>query len=613
MEPLTNMGSSHHLYPNDDNDIPELEGSGFVNTIPTQKTHKHQTEYQDEPSPALVEEPLSPSSVNEPCTWRNNVIDKCYQGRFYSRAIEYYLLEHDPTSFGVSRCLMENCPQRNFVDPRDMLRHLKGCKYLSQGIYRCPTVCFICNDAEKFPTTFNNKCSWDRPKMRERIQNTLRATVDTVKGIVGPRVISKSTLGQCRECGQKLGNKHDLSPFPGIRDSHWSTSPIYNASSIQIPQEMNNTIVDTEVGELMDTPLILELQATSSSSGRGDVNDHDVYDDSYVVSDCSPSTSLPIELPSVSVTSLPIELPSVSVTRTPIINISPTVPTESPESASSNHPERQCPPADDHYMDILGGIIGPEVIADDSNHLDLAYNTWQPSSSAQLFSIPSSHMSMPPVSRGQRGFRESRGHSLTIQTDHLDPALSVQMWENVTCHNTKDTRALNVLGPPALGNSPSPMSSTDMSSRPNVNVCVNPFGVIEIMDPPQQNTLLDAFSSPDSTIPSSSPEESSSSATLESSNESLRCTVCGYTPTGKKENAKAYLKKHIGTHYGNRYKCEFCVKEYSRPDNRGVHIRRRHKSEEDSKKRRKDTDSSESDHHRSKRVLHDESGRAYTY
>ncbi|KAK6952138.1 hypothetical protein Daesc_006670 [Daldinia eschscholtzii] len=589
------MDSSHHLYSSGDNGISELVGSGFVNTIPTQKTHKQQTEYQDERSPTLVEEPSSPKSVNEPCRWKNDVIEKCYQGRFYSRAIEYYLLEHDPTSFGVSRCLMENCPQRDFVDPRDMLRHLKGCKYLSQGIYRCPK----CNDAEKFPTTFNNKCSWDRPKMRERIQNTLRATVDTVKGIVGPRVIPKLTLGQCRECGQTIGNKRDLSPFPGIRDSRWSTSPVYNASSIQIPQEMNNTMVDTEVGELMDTSL-LELQATSLSSSRGDVNHHDVYDSSYVVSDCSPSTSLPIELPSASVIS------------TPIINISPTVPTVSPESVSSNHPGRQCPPADDHYMEILGGIISPEITADDSNHLDLAYNTWQPSSSTQLFNITSSHMSMPSVSRGQRGSRESRGHSLTIQTDHLDPALSVQIWENMRCHNTKDTRALNVLSSSALGNSPSPMSSTDMSSHPNVDICVNPFSAIERMDPPQQNTPLDAFSSPDSTLPSSSPEESPSSATSVSSNESLQCPHCSYRPKGKKENAKAYLKKHMDTHGNMAYKCEFCNLSYSRRDNRGVHIRRHHKSQEDSKKRRKDTDSSESDHHRSKRVLHDESGRTYT-
>ncbi|KAI1466610.1 uncharacterized protein F4812DRAFT_460880 [Daldinia caldariorum] len=582
------MDSFYQPHSNDTSNISELMGSSFVDTIPARVIYKHQEEYKDERSPTLFEEPLSPRNINKPCFLQKGVIDKCYKGRFYSRAVEFHLLENDPTSFRDCRCLMENCPQRNFSDARDMLRHLKGCKYFSQGIFRCPT----CNDAEKFQTTSSKKCSWDRPKMRQRLQNTIRATVDTVKDIVSPRSSAMTPFGHCKECGQTVEYKHYPSPFPGIHDRPCSISPIYDPAAIQMPQEMNDTVRGARVEELMDTSILLELQEKSPASDRGDANYGEVYNFPHVVSNCSPSLDLPIELP------------SVNIARTATIDTSSTVPTESPKSAFSSQPGHHCPSEDDQYMDFLGGVTSQEAIPN-SNHLDLAYSTWQPSSSAQLYDIPSSHISIPPMSQGQRGFRESRGHSLTIQMNHLNSPLHVPIWENTTRH-------MNVLNLSAVGNIPSPMSSTDMPSHSNLDACVHSFTATKRIDPLQPTILVDLLSSPDSTIPSSNREQSPSSATSMLSNEIQQCPHCNYRPKGKKENAKAYLSKHISsTHGSTTYKCGFCEKAYSRRDNRGVHIRKHHSSEEGSKKRRKGADSPSSENHRSKRVLYDESGQTW--
>ncbi|KAI1654667.1 hypothetical protein F4813DRAFT_392420 [Daldinia decipiens] len=579
------MNSFHHTPSKEIHEMPVLMGGGLVNTMPARDAYKHYEAYSDERSPTLLEEPSSPGNINKPCLLQKGVIDKCYKSRFYSRAVEFYLLENDPTSFKNCRCLMENCPQNNFTDARYMLLHLKDCKYFSQGIYRCPT----CNDAEKFQTTSNKKCSWDRPKMRQRLQNTFKATVDTVKGIVSPRSISRLAFGHCKECGQTVAHKEDPSQWPDVRDSQFSTSHIFDPAAIKIPQEMHDT---QQRGELMDTSL-LELQAASLPlDHRGAALDRSDHGE---VSDCSLAPSPPIELP------------SVSPAKTHLTYVSPTTSIESSMSASSNDSERQYPPADSQSIEFLERALNTGAISNTSNHMDQAYNTWQPSSLIPLYNIPSSHLSMPPVPHDQRGFRESRGYSLTIQTNHLEPTLNTPHWGDVACHNASNAEAINIVNVSALENVPSSMSSIDMLSLSNLDeyTCVGKRDALrDIM-------FLNSLSSPDSAIPPSSTEQSTGSDLSDSSNESQQCPYCEYKPKGKKENAKAYLNKHMSTHGSPSYKCEYCEKVYSRRDNRGVHISKHHRSQDDSRKRRKDSDSLEPEDHRSKRILYDGSGQEY--
>ncbi|KAI0119080.1 hypothetical protein F4814DRAFT_225567 [Daldinia grandis] len=583
------MNSFHHTYPKDIYETPEWMGSGFVNTMPAQEVYKHHEAYSDEWSSTPLEEPSSPKSISKSCLLQKGVIDKCYKSRFYSRAVEFYLLENDPTSFENCRCLMENCPQRSFADARHMLTHLKNCKYFSQGIYRCPTVCYICHDAEKFQTTSSNKCSWDRPRMKQRLQNTFKATVDTVKGIVSPRSLSRLAFGNCKECGQTVTS--------GVRDSHFSPSPVFKPASIQMPQEVMNNI---QVGELMDTPL-LELQAAPLPLDDRDTalyrfDDGKVHGYSHAVSNCS--------LPP----NLPIELSSVSPAKTHSTNVSPAVSAESSIPASSSGSKRQCPPADSQCSELPEGALNTEAISNTSNYMDQTYNTWQSPSLTRLYNVPSSHLSMHLEPRNQRRFRESQGYSLAIQTNHLEPALNPPPWGEEARHDaSNNTEAISIMHSSAPKSMLSPMSSIGMPSLSNLDTPI----LLGKRDALRDIMLLNSLSSPDSATQSSSTEQSPSSDLSDSPNESQRCPLCEYRPKGKKENAKAYLNKHISTHGSPSYKCDYCEKVYSRQDNREVHVRKHHKSQDDSRKRRKDSESSESESHRNKRVLYDGSGQKY--
>ncbi|KAI0379140.1 hypothetical protein F5Y04DRAFT_290601 [Hypomontagnella monticulosa] len=150
------------------------------------------------PLPPTIEGSSSYNHTNESCLLKDGtVVDECYKSRFYAWALEFYLLRRDQKSSDYCRCLMENCPQRNFTSPHDMLWHLKECEFFSEGLFRCPT----CACVEKFRTTSRKGCSWTRPKFSQRLRDRLRATVDTVRGIA-----SSSVSGlRCEECGRSMG------------------------------------------------------------------------------------------------------------------------------------------------------------------------------------------------------------------------------------------------------------------------------------------------------------------------------------------------------------------------------------------------------------------------
>ncbi|OTA86380.1 hypothetical protein M434DRAFT_155830 [Hypoxylon sp. CO27-5] len=81
-------------------------------------------------------------------------------------------------------------------------------------------------------------------------------------------------------------------------------------------------------------------------------------------------------------------------------------------------------------------------------------------------------------------------------------------------------------------------------------------------------------SSEASKIPSSSSDQQEQSEPL---SQELQCPFedCSYKPTGKPENFKAYLRKHISTHLAQ--KLIKCDKEFARKDNLAVHRRQAHK------------------------------------
>ncbi|KAI0407282.1 hypothetical protein F4802DRAFT_48203 [Xylaria palmicola] len=120
----------------------------------------------------------TPASVLErDCMFRCEVLDECYQSRFWGRALEFYLLDNVPHS-PPYRCPMASCPQRDFKDVREMLRHLKHCKLFSQGRFWCPT----CNRDESFKVVSKKKCSWDKVNLARKLFQRSWKTLQSLTG-----------------------------------------------------------------------------------------------------------------------------------------------------------------------------------------------------------------------------------------------------------------------------------------------------------------------------------------------------------------------------------------------------------------------------------------------
>ncbi|KAI1292451.1 hypothetical protein F5Y03DRAFT_20725 [Xylaria venustula] len=67
---------------------------------------------------------------------------------------------------------MASCPERDFKDPKAMLRHLKHCKLFPEGKFWCPT----CQQEDSFKAVSKKKCSWDKVNIaRKLFQKSLKA------------------------------------------------------------------------------------------------------------------------------------------------------------------------------------------------------------------------------------------------------------------------------------------------------------------------------------------------------------------------------------------------------------------------------------------------------
>ncbi|KAI0838234.1 hypothetical protein F5Y06DRAFT_268878 [Hypoxylon sp. FL0890] len=183
--------------------------------------------------PTAYEEPSRQCEFIRPCLLDGGVVDDCYKSRFYARALEFYLLEDNPESSKSYRCLMENCPQRNFTNPREMLRHLKGCPFFSQGMFRCPA----CNNAEKFWTVSEKSCSWNRENTSQKVHRKLKAII---KSVTHHHSDSKPSpgLNPCQEWGQLLNQRTFNSPYlSGPQDLTCKTT-LQELEDYRNPQEL---------------------------------------------------------------------------------------------------------------------------------------------------------------------------------------------------------------------------------------------------------------------------------------------------------------------------------------------------------------------------------------
>ncbi|KAI0466556.1 hypothetical protein F4859DRAFT_526662 [Xylaria cf. heliscus] len=123
-----------------------------------------------QPLPAHVMQTIMPE---QDCISRYEVLDVCYQSRFWARALEYYLLDDVPHG-PPYRCLMASCMQRDFKSPRGMLRHLKYCKLSGQGKFWCPT-CYRDESSKE-------ECSWYTVSSARKL---LKKTWNVLRGVCG--------------------------------------------------------------------------------------------------------------------------------------------------------------------------------------------------------------------------------------------------------------------------------------------------------------------------------------------------------------------------------------------------------------------------------------------
>ncbi|KAI1374922.1 hypothetical protein F4677DRAFT_147675 [Hypoxylon crocopeplum] len=489
----------------------------------------------------------------------NDVIDECYKIRFYTSIFEYYFLHNDPKSFKTCRCPMANCHEYNFANPSAMLLHLKRCSFFPEGFFMCPT----CGRFDRFRTD-TKKCSWNRPGLRQRVHKKLKNAADSIRCFAGSCHGSgqSSPLDQCQECGRPFGSKSTDAIYSNNLPLTVHGLPVQGPLVQGFPKLYNNIhqqalpeLPNTSVQELTDTSPLPELDADC-----GDALPNQTH-------------SLPSNSPT-NTTSTSVDQAGIRSTE-----VSPVSSEDSPKD-----------PSPSYQASLKGTQSLPQILAqhDTNRYVEQLHNSWpNPQSTRPYEDAPFAYNSLQPVPYfDKQGFNGDRESMLIFQTNNLEPTLDGSTWErNLPASNGNFLDAMNITESPVPQTASSPLTSIGISSVPNLGAYVTPLITEEKGIVVQDNMPSDDFSPADSAVPSSSPDQLLNS---ELSETSLQCPHCDYIPRGKKENYKSYLSKHKRTHDNDqKCKCEVCGKEFTRPDNRGVHARKKHDAPSDSKRRSK--------------------------
>ncbi|OTA56884.1 hypothetical protein K449DRAFT_468174 [Hypoxylon sp. EC38] len=553
------MKSTNHPGTKDIYAMPGLMGS--VGSVSTNSTISTEANFEHEGS-------NDDDNTDQPCAFQKGVVDNCYKSRFYARMFEFYFVDNNPELFKVCRCPMENCPQRNFTHPKQMLLHLKNCKFFSQGLFRCPT----CNDAEKFETTSNRKCSWNKEKFSQKVQRVVKAGL---KSITIPRSGSKLPLEHCKECGRSLRMKAPWDPLqlPEIPSRPCSTSPIFDASSFTIPVELPNS---TPPQELIDTSLPPELTGDSSTKGHKEAPPSSIcYDEAHHIISSVSDVSLSSDLPSVRT------LSSASTSGIDSAGLSPAITPESFTSTSTGYaPTQMLPPNHygriDYVSDIQTSVSGIGYVEQPQNRLQRPRSTL-------IYNAPSTFDSVTSQSSfGQRGSPGGRGYALSLRTP--SPNLNCIPWTPYQ----ETVNLMNCVGQLQLRNSPVSPSLIEESPLIDFTPRLDSFATVNDADAAEPFVPFTNSSPMDSLFPSASSDMPPNSESFMSE---FQCPKCEYHPAGKPKGFRAALRKHMDVHKEARHKCPHCTRTYKRADNRKAHVDKKHNSPGVLKKRQRSSDS----------------------
>ncbi|KAI0008734.1 hypothetical protein F4779DRAFT_418914 [Xylariaceae sp. FL0662B] len=531
----------------------ELDTVGNVPETPG-KLLSQNYEYDNKYAPLNGPEDLPKSHGRDrPCLFRENVVDECYRSRFYARALELCLLERDVEPFQPYDCLMLNCPQRGFENVKDMLRHLKDCDFFSQGKFYCPT----CHETETFRTASKKRCAWDRMGFTQRVRQTFRTPIDTFRSLVGPHGGPRSNPAPATTLPKSAIDRH--------------------------PQEMPDTSRQVEL--IGDTSLL----PASAGVQHNNITCGELYGSSGFSMNPSPIFNSPLELSSASISQAGMTLPDIS-------------PSSSIKSSKhvSHSRNRQQYVSTSGYRRVDGASSSYDSRFqfnhnDNACEADLNPHHTQP---AILYPVSPGFNFQPAntavFSLGQPSGRTERGPSLTINTSSLQIDMDTSAWIDEATGRDNDT-----LDTPDSAELPIQSNSTPTELRFTTPSPLDSEITADFTTGQPSPRTEDIKSTNDSSPPTSVPSSSSSDKPpgLGLLGDDLRCPLCNFSPTGKKENRRSYYQKHIKKHSDLRFNCTHpgCGKSFTRQDNLSNHIRKRHKSPNESaaKRRRGSSDSLE--------------------
>ncbi|KAI1149642.1 hypothetical protein F4825DRAFT_46527 [Nemania diffusa] len=472
------------------------------------------------------------------CLFLSEVLDDCAKARFYARALEFYLLtnEHQNTTL---QCLSATCV-RTFTDPREMLKHLKNCKFLEKGQFFCPA----CHQYESFRVRSGRRCSWDKEDFSQRVRQKSK---DFFQGFTGSRSSSHAYCAKC-SCSLSKSQPHPAPTYP--RPELDSVNIAISELIVETP-EMEG---DTEQNHNTDLRSENSLSPPYPPPGYASVN---LGSD---ISDMSPNTMSPDKVSTASsISSLSPsayeEQPTRRKSSTSILSRA------NRRSAglwsgsdNGNYTEDQRLPSLYSRVSTSQGVGSFVPISPPLPHETFIELPNSPLMLEQLRNVPKLQLETPNDTTNPTG---SMIHFQPLYHNHLmdyTPDIPIQGIASLPVEISYQTLSeLSQLFTATPDDEP-------IASEPSSSVDTSP---------------------PVSAVPTSASQTLHAPRLLE---QKLKCTECRKT-----FRKQSYLKKHKSTHDPDRKRitCNTCKTEFTRQDNLTVHLRKIHDSNHKPLRRRR--------------------------
>ncbi|KAI0812873.1 hypothetical protein GGR55DRAFT_586481 [Xylaria sp. FL0064] len=393
---------------------------------------------------------------------------------------------------------MAACPERDFKDPKAMLRHLKQCEFFPQGKFWCP----LCQRNDSFKVVSKTKCSWDKMNIARRLWQKLRNFQN-----------KSSKHGRPHCCCHCHASRNDTPP------SSQSEFPIPPAGFGVQPHQ---------VGE---PAAIWELPNTAISE-LYEINRKSHY---------AKTLEVP-QQPSWNGVPLPV---------TPSHQISPSEP--SPASLGRSNCSSDISPASASHVNE-SPVLGRSQVS--------------------MTNVAINIEPLPLARQASQASRRGEVPLLTVDTRQSVPNTQPPDWMFNMLLDEGQTlgcsTGINDLGAVDF--------TSIITPQPNEILPLHTAYVTnESLAPPDN---MDIHPSPSVSIPSYSSNCDISPSSMSSGPEPIQChhTGCDFKPSGRAENFRAYLRKHVKKHQKNMIPCEHCDKTFTRQDNLTNHIRKVHPS-----------------------------------